>query len=68
MDLFGNQIAQERIKQNMSLTDLSFKTNITEEILTNIENGKHFPDVRQLMTIALALGKKEGHFFRHIVL
>ena len=68
MDLFGKQIEGERVKQNMTLTDLSFKANITEEMLTNIENGKHFPDVRQLMAIAVALGKKEGRFFRRIVL
>ena len=68
MDLFGKQIEAERVKQSMTIGDLSFKANITEEILTNIENGKHFPDVRQLMAIAVALGKKEGHFFRRIVL
>lgn len=68
MDLFGKQIENERIKQNMTLTDLSVKTNITEDVLTNIENGKHFPDVRQLMSIAVALGKKEGFFFQKIVL
>lgn len=68
MDLFGHQVKAERNKANMTITDLAIKTNITEDVLTNIENGKHFPDVRQLMTIALALGKKEGFFFQKIVL
>lgn len=67
MNFFGKQIEAERVKQNMTIGDLSIKTNITEEVLTNIETGTLFPDVRHLMNIALALGKHEGFFFKKAI-
>lgn len=67
MNFFGKQIEQERKIAKLSILELSQKTGLSEEVLTNIETGKLFPDVRHLMVISKALGKHQGHFFTQIV-
>ena len=67
MNFFGKQIEQERKIAKLSIPELSQKTGLSEEVLTNIELGTLFPDVRQLMNLSKAFGKHQGYFFTKIV-
>ncbi len=67
MNVFGEQIEKERKLAGLSIPELSQKTGLSEEVITNLENGVIFPNVRHLMTLAGAFGKKQGHFLTKFV-
>lgn len=62
MNFFGTQVEAERKLAQLSIPELSQKTGLAEDVITNIENGTLFPDVRHLLYITRALGLHEGHF------
>lgn len=67
MNFFGEQLKQERKSALLSVSELSQKTGLSEDVLIDIENGKLFPDVRQLMILSQAFGKHQGYFFTKLV-
>lgn len=49
------RIWEERMKKNVSLTQLSMRTGISKGALDNYENGKRYPNLEQMERIAKAL-------------
>ena len=54
---------QARNNKNMTLVKLSSKTGISKSTLNNIENGRVFPTIIQLESIAQALDVKIGDLY-----
>ena len=54
---------QARNNKNMTLVKLSSKTGISKSTLNNIENGRVFPTILQLESIARALDVKIGDLY-----
>src|SRR5947207_15612001 len=55
LQLLGEFIRAQRKQAQLSLRDLSEKTNVSNPYLSQIERGLHEPSVRVLKSIALAL-------------
>lgn len=66
INAFGEQIKHDRELKQITIPALSVLTGLTEKELQDIEEGDDFPDVRQLITIARALGKHDGYFFTQL--
>ena len=55
LEALGNYIRTQRRLANLSLRELSQRTNISNPYLSQIERGQHVPSVRVLRALALAL-------------
>jgi transcriptional regulator with XRE-family HTH domain len=55
LQLLGEFIRSQRKQAQLSLRDLSERTNVSNPYLSQIERGLHEPSVRVLRSIALAL-------------
>ena len=55
LQVLGEFIRSQRKQAQLSLRDLSEKTNVSNPYLSQIERGLHEPSVRVLKSIALAL-------------
>jgi transcriptional regulator with XRE-family HTH domain len=55
LEALGNYIRTQRRLANLSLRELSERTNISNPYLSQIERGQHVPSVRVLRALALAL-------------
>jgi transcriptional regulator with XRE-family HTH domain len=64
-EIFG--IKTEREKAGLTLEQLSEKSKIELNYLSQIESGISFPTVRDLTDIAWSLGLKEGHFLKKMI-
>ena len=53
---FGAKVRKFRNSNKWSQTVLSSKTNIPQTTISDIENGRSLPDIRQAINIAKALG------------
>lgn len=58
----GEKIKNIRQLKEISLSELSEKTNMTEEMLESIENGTELPSLTPLIKIARAMGVRLGTF------
>ena len=59
----GKRIRSSRLKQALTLQELSSQTNLSKSLLSKIENGKVSSPVSTLFTIAKALNTKITSFF-----
>ena len=55
LEALGNYIRTQRRLANLSLRELSQRTNISNPYLSQIERGQHVPSVRVLRSRALAV-------------
>ena len=49
-------IKQERIAQNLTLSELALKSSVSQKHISNIENGNVIPTLETLEKLAKALG------------
>ena len=56
MSIIGTNIKNARTKRNISVKDLSKKSGVTDQYLTDIENGKKVPNQKVIESISKALG------------
>ena len=61
--VIGRRIRQRRLELGLSPRELATQIGISEEALTEIENGEHRPEGSLLIEIALALNVTLTHFF-----
>ncbi len=61
--LIGEKLQAARKRRQMSLRDLAGKAEISASMLSQIENGKAFPSVRTIYSIAAALSVPVDTFF-----
>ncbi len=59
----GEKLRAARQKQKISLRELADKAEVSASMLSQIENGKAFPSVRSLYSIAAALSLPVDYFF-----
>ncbi len=62
MDL-GGTIRTIRKKKRLTLKDVAHMTNLTESLLSQIENNKALPSISSLMAISKALSTPIAYFF-----
>lgn len=55
LNIIGNTLKQHRISRNLSIRDLSAKSNIAGSTISQIENGKNSPNLLTLKAICDAL-------------
>lgn len=60
------QIKEIRKAQNLTMKQVSERSNISESMLSLIESGKRTPSVRSAQRIAAALGVEWTKFFEPI--
>lgn len=58
----GARIREQRQRVNVTLKELASRVSISTARLSEIENGHHLLDLRQVVTIAEALGLPAGYF------
>ncbi len=61
--IIGNNIRKERIKQNLTQSQLAFETNLTREFINKVETGKYNISVKKLNKIADSLNIKLKDLF-----
>ena len=61
--VIGRRIRQRRLDLGLSPNELAAQIDISEETLTEIENGEHRPEGSLLVEIALALSVTLTHLF-----
>lgn len=59
---FGQLVAKYRTEQNFSQSEFSDKINLSQSVLSLIENGKQFPTLQTLVAIIDTLGKQKSDF------
>ncbi|MCS6906941.1 MAG: helix-turn-helix domain-containing protein [Anaerolineales bacterium] len=59
----GERIKLLRLERNLTLAELSQKTNLSTSYLSQLERGKTIPSLSSLMEIANALGVNVRYFF-----
>lgn len=59
----GEKLRTARRDQKISLRELADKAEVSASMLSQIENGKTFPSVRSIYSIAAALGLPVDYFF-----
>jgi transcriptional regulator with XRE-family HTH domain len=66
VNFFGKRIKDERLKNNMTVQELSIRTNIDETTINNIEEGNLFPNINHLTEISKVFDKHIGYFLRDV--
>ena len=67
MDNMGKKIREIRKTQNLTLKDVARMTNLTESLISQIENSKANPSIASLAAISRVLGVPIGAFFESTV-
>jgi transcriptional regulator with XRE-family HTH domain len=68
LNFFGEQIKKEMEIAKLSVSELSEKTGLSEDVIMKIAEGSLFPNVNHLMSLSKAFGKHQGYFFTKLVL
>lgn len=58
-----NLIKEERLKKNMTQTDLAALVNVSRQTIFSIETNKYIPSVLLALKLAKVLGKKVDYLF-----
>lgn len=58
-----NLIKEERLKKNMTQTELAALVNVSRQTIFSIETNKYIPSVMLALKIARVLGKKVDYLF-----
>ncbi|WP_026750244.1 helix-turn-helix transcriptional regulator [Sediminibacterium sp. C3] len=58
-----NLIKEERLKKNMTQTDLAALVNVSRQTIFSIETNKYIPSVLLALKMAKVLGKKVDYLF-----
>ncbi len=58
-----NLIKEERLKKNMTQTELAALANVSRQTIFSIETNKYIPSVMLALKIARVLGKKVDYLF-----
>ena len=58
-----NLIKEERLKKNMTQTELAALVNVSRQTIFSIESNKYIPSVMLALKIAKVLGKKVDYLF-----
>lgn len=58
-----NLIKEERLKKNMTQTELAALVNVSRQTIFSIETNKYIPSVMLALKIAKVLGKKVDFLF-----
>jgi transcriptional regulator with XRE-family HTH domain len=66
MDRMGTKIRQIRKNKNLTLKDVARMTNLTESLISQIENSKANPSIASLVAISRVLGVPIGSFFDNL--
>jgi transcriptional regulator with XRE-family HTH domain len=64
LEALGAVLRAQRVAAELSLRDLSARTNISNAYLSELERGKHEPSLSVLRSIASALGLPLGPMLR----
>lgn len=59
-----NQIKEERLRKNMTQTELAEMVNVSRQTIFSIETNKYIPSVLLALKIAKVLGKKVEFLFQ----
>jgi transcriptional regulator with XRE-family HTH domain len=65
MDTLGKTIREIRKSKNLTLKDVARMTDLTESLISQIENSKANPSVSSLVAISRVLGVPVGTFFEN---
>jgi len=60
----GNKVRELREKRRYTLHDMTAKTGLSKDLLSQIEKGEFIPPIATLMKLAGAFGVNMGHFFK----
>ena len=60
---FQRNFKKIRIRQGITIQELSIKTNLSRTILYEYQTGKHFPTTKNLKILAKGLKCKVSDFF-----
>ena len=63
MEHMGSKIREIRKNQNLTLKDIARMTDLTESLISQIENSKANPSLASLVAISRVLGVPIGAFF-----
>lgn len=63
MDKLGSKIRDTRKAKNLTLKDVARMADLTESLISQIENGKANPSISSLVSISRVLGVPVGTFF-----
>ena len=63
IDLIGGKIKVLRLEKNLTINDISKRTDLTKSLISQIENGKSLPSLRSLLAITKALDTTVGYLF-----
>ena len=63
MDRMGSKIRETRKNKNLTLKDVARMTDLTESLISQIENSKANPSIASLVAISRVLGVPIGSFF-----
>lgn len=58
-----NLIKEERLKKNMTQTELAALVNVSRQTIFSIETNKYIPSVLLALKMAKVLGKKVDYLF-----
>jgi len=58
-----NLIKEERLKKNMTQTELAALVNVSRQTIFSIETNKYIPSVLLALKLAKVLGKKVDYLF-----
>lgn len=58
-----NLIKEERLKKNMTQTELATLVNVSRQTIFSIETNKYIPSVLLALKMAKVLGKKVDYLF-----
>ena len=58
-----NLIKEERLKKNMTQTELAELVNVSRQTIFSIETNKYIPSVMPALKISKVLGKKIDYLF-----
>jgi len=58
-----NLIKEERLKKNMTQTDLAALVNVSRQTIFSIETNKYIPSVLLALKLAKVLGRKVDYLF-----
>lgn len=63
IDTIGEKIKTLRLEKNLTINDISQRTDLTKSLISQIENGKSLPSLKSLLAITQALETTVGYLF-----